>query len=112
MKMSVVTLNLKDYIKVDSYKLYLPAEREQDVYCDRYKHMLNTVDRVEHEVRIYVCGLDFTYKDIGETPLPFVTLNGKVKSYKNFCKHLELPHLVDKPNYLVKEEGTYNSEFN
>ena len=44
--------------------------------------------------------------------LPFVTLNGKVKSYENLCKLLELPHLIDKPNYLVKEEGTYNSEFN
>jgi len=112
MRISVDTPNLKDYIRVDSYKLYLPTEREQDVYCDRYRHMLDLIDREVDEVRIYICGLDFTYKDIGETPLPFVTLNGKVKSYENICKHLKLPHLIDKPNYLVKEEGTYTSEFN
>ena len=111
MKILVDTPNLMRSIKEDSYKLYLPAPREQDVYCDRYQHMLDTVDRIENEVRVYICGLDFTYKDIGETPLPFVTLNGKIKSYSNLCKELSMPHLIDKPNYLVKAEGGYKSEF-
>ena len=98
--------------KVGSYKLYLPAEWEQDVYCERYEHMINTIDRVENEVRVYVCGLDFTYKDIPqESSLPFVTIDGKRKSYENLCKHLEMPHLIEKPNYLIKAQGAYQSEF-
>jgi len=75
--------------------------------------MLRTIDIVEHEVRIYICGIDFTYKDIGENKLPYVTIDGKIKSYENLCKELGVPHLMVKPDYSIgKEEGVYESEFN
>ena len=35
----------------------------------------------------------------------------KRKSYENLCKHLEMPHLIEKPNYLIKAQGAYQSEF-
>ena len=111
MNLLVDTKNWKRSIKVESYKLYLPVEQEQDVYCDRYRHMLGTLDIVENEVRTYICGVDFTYKDIGEQSLPFVTINGKAKSYENVCKVLGFPHLVQKPNHTVRHEGVYDNEF-
>ncbi len=111
MNLLVDTKNWKRNIEVDSYKLYLPVEHEQDVYCERYRHMLGTIDIVENEVRIYICGTDFTYRDIGEQSLPFVTVNGKSKSYENLCKILGFPHLVQKPNHIVRHEGVYDNEF-
>ena len=65
--------------------LYLPPVHKHDAICDRYKHILNTVDIKEHEKRVYI-----QYQDEFEVlrELPYATIDGKPKSFDNFWKEV------------------------
>lgn len=43
--------------------LYLPPEKDQDVICERWKHLFKMIDRMTCEVRVYEAGLDFAKAD-------------------------------------------------
>ena len=61
--------------------LYLQRERDWNAMDSRLKHICNTLNREDYEVRVYVLGLDF-YKT--DKTLPHVELDGKKKSIDNF----------------------------
>lgn len=50
--------------------VYLPPIPEQDVECERWKHLCSQIDRVFCEVRIFTCGLDFQ-KSEAKAVLPY-----------------------------------------
>ena len=56
-----------------------------DAICERYRHILNTIDIKEHEKRIYIRGQD-EFEVLRE--LPYATIDGKPKSFDNFWKEV------------------------
>jgi len=68
------------------YKLYLPRERRQEVDSMRLKHIFNSIDITENEVRVYIEGQDF-YESDAPHPLPYATIDGKKKTLENLWKH-------------------------
>jgi len=65
--------------------LYLPPEHVHDALCDRYKHILKTIDHNEHEKRTYI-QLKDEFEVLRE--LPYATIDGKPKSFDNFWKEV------------------------
>ena len=65
--------------------LFLPPVHMHDAICERYRHILNTVDIKEHEKRIYIRGQD-EFEVLRE--LPYATIDGKPKSFDNFWKEV------------------------
>ncbi len=61
---------------------YLLPEDQQGAMDWRYKSMLNSLDLIKNSVRIKVQGVDFAKVEV-EHEVPFVTLNGKKKSFEN-----------------------------
>jgi len=75
---------------MNKFRLYLPQAQDQDVHCERWKHLFKQIDVVYNEVRIYEQGLDFTvadtpYNKVTGAPheLPYATWNGKKKAFDN-----------------------------
>lgn len=68
------------------FKLYLPRERRQEVDSMRLKHIFNSLDINENEVRVYIEGQDF-YESDAPHPLPYATIDGKKKTMENLWKH-------------------------
>lgn len=68
-------------------KLYLPSEFEQTAESDRWRHLVNSVDKVFVEVRIYIEGLDINTNEL-EHELPYMTIDGKKKSFTNAYREL------------------------
>ena len=62
---------------------YVLPESEQTIEDDRIIHLLKTLDIMENEVRIYVQGQDFQKVSVEPHVCPFITLNGKKKSFDN-----------------------------
>jgi len=62
---------------------YLLPEGEQGVDDMRIKHLCQSLDVIENEVRIYIQGIDFQKRAIQPHECPFITLNGKKKSFEN-----------------------------
>tara|TARA_B100000287_G_scaffold128881_1_gene120924 strand:- start:5491 stop:5742 length:252 start_codon:yes stop_codon:yes gene_type:complete len=62
---------------------YLNPRNEQGVEDMRITHLLKTLDIIENEVRIYIQGEDFQKAAIEPHVVPFITLNGKKKSFDN-----------------------------
>ena len=62
---------------------YLNPINEQGVEDMRITHLLKTLDIIENEVRIYIQGEDFQKAAIEPHVVPFITLNGKKKSFDN-----------------------------
>ncbi len=81
------------------YKLYLPSESEQDVICQRWKHLFNMIDRENQEVRLYTAPFDFDESD-AKYPLPYATLNGEKRSFDSLWDKIMV-----KTGYA--EEGGY-----
>ncbi len=56
-------------------QLFMPIEKDQDVICERWKHLLKKIDREFCEVRTYVVGVDLSKSDLHpkwqEETLPF-----------------------------------------
>ena len=65
--------------------LFLPPVHMHDAICERYKHILKTVDHKEHEKRVYIRGQD-EFEVLRE--LPYATIDGKPKSFDNFWKEV------------------------
>ena len=68
--------------------LYLPPERDHDAMCDRYKHIMTTIDHDSEEIeekRIYIQYQD-DFKP--ERELPYAKINGKIKSFDNFWEEV------------------------
>jgi len=65
--------------------LYLPPERDHDALCDRYKHIMTTVDHMVHDKRTYIQYQD-DFKP--ERELPYGTIDGKPKSFDNFWEEV------------------------
>ncbi len=65
--------------------LYLPPEKDHDALCDRYKHIMTTVDHMEHDKRTYI-----QYQDdfTPERELPYGVIDGKPKSFDNFWEEV------------------------
>lgn len=68
-------------------KLYLPKESDRKAEDWRWLHLSNCVDRKYAEVRVYVVGSDITEEDL-EYSTPYMTIDGKHKSFKNAWKML------------------------
>lgn len=79
------TKNLRSGV-MKVYKLYLPRERRQEVDSMRLKHIFNSIDITENEVRVYIEGQDF-YESDAPHPLPYATIDGKKKTLENLWKH-------------------------
>ena len=45
-------------------QLFMPIEKDQDVICERWKHLLKKIDREFCEVRTYVVGVDLSKSDL------------------------------------------------
>lgn len=73
------------------FYLYLPSEQDQDVQCERWKHLFKQIDREHCEVRVYTSGLDFQ-KSQAKHPLPYAVeikpnkTEGKKKSFESMWK--------------------------
>ena len=67
---------------------YLLPVKEQGIEDMRIQHLLKTLDIMENEVRIYVQGQDFKKVEIEPHKVPFITLNGKKKSFDNAWKEI------------------------
>jgi len=65
--------------------LYLPPEKDHDALCDRYKHIMTTVDHMVHDKRTYIQYQD-DFKP--ERELPYGTIDGKPKSFDNFWEEV------------------------
>lgn len=65
--------------------LFLPPVHMHDAICERYRHILNTIDIKEHGKRIYIRGQD-EFEVLRE--LPYATIDGKPKSFDNFWKEV------------------------
>ena len=66
---------------------YLYPENQQGVEDIRIIQMLKTLDHEVDTVRFYIQGTDFQKNDVEHT-IPFVTLNGKKKSFENLWKEV------------------------
>ena len=65
--------------------LFLPPVHMHDAICERYRHILNTIDIKEHEKRIYIRGQD-EFEVLRE--LPYATIDDKPKSFDNFWQEV------------------------
>ena len=62
---------------------YLLPVKEQGIEDMRITHLLKTLDIMENDVRIYVQGQDFKKVEIEPHECPFITIDGKKKSFDN-----------------------------
>ena len=62
---------------------YLNPKDEQGIEDMRIAHLLKTLDNVNQEIRIYIQGEDFQKKAIEPHVVPFITIDGKKKSFDN-----------------------------
>ena len=89
-----------------SVHLYLPTECKQDTICERWKHLLNKIDREFCEVRVYVAGSDFQYAE-AEYDLPYCieTLpnqKSKRKSFESMYKRYIIEQGKAEDEYVPK----------
>jgi hypothetical protein len=76
---------------VRKFFLYLPPEKDQDVICERYKHLFKSIPRQYNEVRIYTQGIEFSLKE-AKYDLPYGVMveegetQGKKKSFESLWK--------------------------
>ncbi len=69
---------------MNKFRLYLPQAQDQDVHCERWKHLFRQINIEYNEVRIYEQGLDFAKIDLAwDKELPYATMNGKKKAFEN-----------------------------
>jgi len=73
--------------KGKEFLAYIHNEDQQGVEDMRIIHMLKTLDDSLHTVRFYTLGLDFHHSDF-EYQVPFVTMDGKKKSFDNLWKEV------------------------
>ena len=68
---------------------YLNPESEQGIEDMRITHLLNTLDIMENEIRIYIQGQDFQKAALHpHHEVPFITIDGKRKSFDNAWKEI------------------------
>ena len=90
------------------YKLYLPAEKDQDIICQRWIHLFGQIDVQYQDVRIYVAGADFQKID-AKHPLPYAVMidhgetKGKKKSFENMYKHILIDSGIAEDDYIPKD---------
>tara|TARA_B100000929_G_scaffold271008_1_gene241600 strand:+ start:627 stop:926 length:300 start_codon:yes stop_codon:yes gene_type:complete len=90
------------------YKLYLPAEKDQDIICQRWIHLFGEIDVQYQDVRIYVAGADFRLID-AKHPLPYAVMidhgetKGKKKSFENMYKHILIDSGIAEDDYIPKD---------
>tara|TARA_B100000497_G_C7267605_1_gene188088 strand:- start:72 stop:317 length:246 start_codon:yes stop_codon:yes gene_type:complete len=66
---------------------YLLPEDQQGAQDWRIISMLESLDIVDNTIRYKLQGIDFTKTEV-EHEVPFVTLNGKKKSFDNLWKEV------------------------
>lgn len=86
------------------FKLYLPTPDNQDIICERWKHLFNQIDREYQEVRILISGQDFPYATLDA--LPYGTLDGKKKSYENLYNIIMVESGLAEDEYIPKDYET------
>ena len=86
------------------FKLYLPTPDNQDIICERWKHLFNQIDREYQEVRILVSGVDFPYATLDA--LPYATLDGKKKSYESLYNKIMVESGLAEDEYIPKDYET------
>ena len=63
---------------------YLNPKDEQGIEDMRIQHLLNSLDKMDNEIRIYIQGLDFQKAALHpHHEVPFITIDGKKKSFDN-----------------------------
>ena len=86
------------------YKLYLPTPANQDIICERWKHLFNKIDREFQEVRILTAGFDFPYSTLDA--LPYATMDGKKKTYENLYNIIMVDSGLAEDEYIPKDYDT------
>tara|TARA_B110000285_G_scaffold223716_1_gene279602 strand:- start:593 stop:838 length:246 start_codon:yes stop_codon:yes gene_type:complete len=79
---------------MSSYHVYLNLKHRQDAKDERLQHIVKTVDKDLHEIRIYQAGADF-HGEPHDRPLPYGVIDGKPKSDENFFKEIIGEKTVD-----------------
>lgn len=70
-------------------KLYIDTKDDLNAEGYRWLHLVDSIDRFYNDVRIYVKNIDIPPEDL-EYPLPYLTINGKRKSFENAWKTLNV----------------------
>ena len=83
------------------FKLYLPTPDNQDIICERYKHLFKKIDTEFQEVRVMTAGFDFPYSTLDA--LPYATRDGKKKSYENLYKIIMIDSGLAEDDYVPKD---------
>ena len=73
---------------------YLLPEDQQGAEDWRIVSMLETLDIIDNAVRYKIQGVDFAKAEV-EHKVPFVTLNGKKKSFDNLWKEVVVEKKLD-----------------
>lgn len=67
------------------YHLYLPLNSDDDIFCQRFVHLFNSIDREFQEVRIYKIGIDIDKDDVPPYPAtpPFALHNDELINFQD-----------------------------
>tara|TARA_B100000497_G_scaffold27984_1_gene32831 strand:- start:384 stop:662 length:279 start_codon:yes stop_codon:yes gene_type:complete len=87
-----------------SFRLYLPKESEQNVQCERWKHLFNMIDRIHNEVRVYISGIEFSEND-AKYPLPYAVIEGKRVSFEHLYEMVLVKTGKAEDDYIPKEDN-------
>ena len=84
------------------FKLYLPHEKDNNVKCERWKHLFVKIDSIHNEVRVYISGIEFSEKD-AKYPLPYAVIDGKRISFEHLYKKVIINTGKAEDDYVPKE---------
>ena len=88
--------------QANEYYLYLPKPSDQDVICERWKHLFGMIDREYQTVRVYTAGLEF-HTDEAKHKLPYAVYNDKKMSFESLYEKIMVKSEKNKtgwrPNY-------------